>query len=200
MNDFYNTNSFVACCTLITGSIAFLIYFAQRRDSKQNSAKVLLTEIRIAEERLDQIRDKIVTNQSNDLPLVFITNSWKQYSHLFIGDFDQDELKLINNFYDYAEAIEDFAKRNNAYFWISAEERSKATTWKTSDFITEFMTDPDADKKIAEKITQFSNGMDKHLSIYSPIKTIGGIKDYLPKIQKITTSSCGTKLKKLAGF
>lgn len=200
MNIFLNLFSGLA--TLLTGTVVIVIYFVQKKDTKRQAARVLLTEIRIAEERIGQISDKMLNNNVSDLPSVFPTKNWKQYSHLFVSDFDQDELKLINSFYDYGELVEDFARRNNNFFWISTEERSKATLHFLSSFITEAMTQPSqqVDAFINNKMSFFSNALDRHNIPYSPQKTIDGIKNYLSKINKITTSSCGTKLKKLGGF
>ncbi len=189
---------FSGIATISTGLVAIIIYFYQKKDFKKQAARVLLTEIRIAEDRIDQIRDKIINETTLDLPSVFPTENWKKYSHLFISDFDQDELKLLNTFYDYGEVIEDFAKRNNNYFWITTEERAKITVQKIADLVSESYGDTNSYGDIPKKREFISKGMDTYNQMYAPSKTLEGIKDYLPKISKITTSSCGVKLKKIA--
>jgi hypothetical protein len=196
MNTFLNLFSGLA--TLVTGSVAIIIYFFQKRDTKIQAARVLLTEIRIAEERIDQIRDILEGNSSVDLPSIFPTKNWKNYSHLFISNFDQDELKLINSFYDYGEIIEEFAKRNNNYFWISTEERAKIVARELAKNINKSFGKTDPDKLVLNKRDYLNTGLDAHNRIYFPKKTLEGISDYLLKIPKITTSSCGSKLKKIA--
>lgn len=191
-------NLFSGIATLLTGAVAISIYFYQKRDAKIQAARVLLTEIRIAEDRIDQIRDKIMNNSTMDLPTVFPTENWKKYSHLFISDFDQDELKLLNAFYDHGELIEDFAKRNNNYFWITTEERARVTVQKIAQFVDESFGIVNPDNNVVAKRDFISKGLDMYNQIYAPTKTLDGIKDYLPKIPKITTSSCGMKLKKIA--
>lgn len=198
MNVFLNLFSGLA--TLVTGAVAIAIYFYQKKDIKTQAAKVLLTEIRIAEERIEQIRDKINDNLTFDLPSVFPTENWKKYSHLFISDFDQDELKLINSFYDAGEIIEDFAKRNNNYFWRTTEERGKITVDKIVEFIDQSYGIANGEQEIINRKQYLSLMLDKHNVVYFPTKTLDGIKDYLPKIPKITTSSCGAKFKKIAGL
>ncbi|PIP27642.1 MAG: hypothetical protein COX30_00800 [Candidatus Moranbacteria bacterium CG23_combo_of_CG06-09_8_20_14_all_39_10] len=189
---------FSGLATLATGAVAILIYFHQKRDAKIQAARVLITEIRIAEERIDQIRDKIINTTTTDLPSVFPTANWKKYSHIFISDFDSDEIKLLNNFYDYGEIIEDFAKRNNNYFWITTEERARVTVQKIADYVDESFGKDNPDKEVTDKRDYISTGMDTYNQVYAPSKTLIGIKDYLSKIPKITTSSCGVKLKKIA--
>ncbi len=189
---------FSGVATILTGAVAIGIYFYQKRDTKIQSARVLITEIRIAEERIDQIRDKIINNTTTDLPSVFPTENWKKYSHLFISDFDSDEIRLFNNFYDYGEIIEDFAKRNNNYFWITTEERARLTVRKIADCIDSSFGRENPDNEVVSKRDYISTGLDNYNQVYAPAKTLMGIKDYLSKIPKITTSSCGVKLKKIA--
>lgn len=102
------TEIFNGLATLTTGGVAWLVYYRQKKDFKVQAARVLLTEIRIAEERIDKIRENINNNLLLDLPLVFVTKNWKKYAYLFISDFDTDELKLINVFYESGERVEEF--------------------------------------------------------------------------------------------
>lgn len=199
---FFNSNFFVGFATILTVSGAIIVYFFQKDGYKVQAARVLLTEIRIAEEKVKEINEKIITNTiSADLPAVLPTKSWKTYASLFISDFDQDELKLLNSFYDYAELIEEFAGRNNNYFWISTEERAKVTVRSVAEFIKEALNLPseqDKDVYITTKRNLLSSFLDKYNDLYTPVKTIDGIKVLLSKMPNITTSSCGLKLKKLA--
>lgn len=189
---FINSPAFSGVATIFTGFVVVGVYLWQKRDFKIQAARVLLTEIRMAENNIEKIKDKITNNSTTDLPSVFTANiNWKKYSHLFISDFDQDELNLINSFYDCCEIIEDFAKRNNNYFWITTEERARVTVQKLAEYSNDLNT-------VASKIKTLTEGMDLHNPMYSPSKTLNGIKDYLTKVPKITTSSCGIKLKKLA--
>ena len=186
---------FSGLATIFTGLIVVIIYYRQKSDSKVQAARVLLTEIRIAEERIDQIRDKMNSNSTLDLPSVFPTKSWKNYSYLFISDFDQDELKLINSFYDYGEQIEESAKRSNDFFWINVEERAKVTLQKLAKYIDESFGTENPSQGITQKRDFLSKNLDDFNLPYNPQKTLESVKTYLSQIQKITTSSCGLKLK-----
>jgi hypothetical protein len=197
---FFNSSFFVALTTILTAYVVILIYKTQRKNYKIQAARVLITEIRIAEERITQIKNKMGDNVPSDLPSVFPTKSWKSHSHLFISDFDQDELKLINSFYDYGELIEDLAKRDNNFVWVTTEERARVTVQKIAEFSCEAMEllEPERDNYIKNKREAFSALLDKHNTPYSPVKPINVIKKLLPEIPNITTASCGAKLKKLA--
>jgi len=198
MENFFYSNLFIGLATIITGAGVIVAYYLQKKNEKIQAARVLLTEIRIAEERLGQIRDKIIANSTLDLPPVFPTKSWKLYSHLFISDFDQDELSLINSFYDVGEFIEDFAMRNNNYFWITTEERARITVQKIAQYIDESASQDNPAQYVQSRKDIFNLGMDTYNQPYSPKKTLEGIQNYLTKIQTLTSSSCGIKLKKIA--
>lgn len=187
-----------AGATLITGGFAIVIYLFQKKDTKKQAARVLLTEIRIAEEKIEQTKDIIESDSSNDLPTIFPTKNWNKYSYLFISDFDQDELKLINLFYDYGETIEEFAKRNNNYFWITTEERAKVMVRKIANLVNKSLTTTNPDQMVQDKRNYLTKGLDLYNSPYVPKKTRDEIKKYLSRMPKITTSTCGAKLKKIS--
>lgn len=133
---------------------------------------------------------------------MFPTKNWKNYSHLFISNFDQDELRLINTFYDYGEFIEEFARRNNDYFWITTEERARTTVQKIAEFVSGAIehapVGSDPNVYVVTHRDAFNNLMDANNAPYSPAKTLDGIRTFLQKIPTVTTSSAGTKLKRLA--
>ena len=202
LKTFFNSGFFVGLATIITGVVVLLVYFQQKRDMKVQAARVLLTEIRTAEERINQIKEAVQRGLTNDLPSVFTTKSWQTYSHLFVSDFDQDELKLIGLFYDCGELIEDFAKRNNSFFWVTTEERARVSTQKVAEIILKAsemaITEDQKNEYISTSRAFLSSKLDSYNVMYVPAKTMDEIKAYLNKVQMITTSSCGVKLKKFA--
>lgn len=160
-----------------------------------------MTEVRSAEERIEQIRERISNNSIADYPPVLPINSWKKYSHLFVSDFDQDELKLINSFYDYCEQVDDFGRKDNQFFWVTTEERAKIAQHYLAKIIEEATAIASSDERqryIQEKkeimLTSFTNDGYQ----YTPNKTLRNIQSYIGKIQNITTTICGQKLKKIA--
>lgn len=195
MGEFINSNSFTGFATILTGAIAWLVYYVQKTNSKVQAARLILTEIRIAEEKIKQIKE-IVENEnfSIDLPSVLAVNSWKKYSNIFIKDFDEDEVKILSSFYDLAESIDDFAKRKNDFFWVATEERAKVTQQKLGDII---MSTND-EQEIEERRKSLLDFFDRFAITYTPSKPFMSIKKHISNIQFITTSSCGLKLKKLA--
>ncbi|MCX6780583.1 MAG: hypothetical protein NT003_00465 [Candidatus Magasanikbacteria bacterium] len=206
---FFQSSFFVALTTILTGVAAWFVYKSQLRTTKIQAGRVLLTEIQTAEDRIRQINDMlmsdgaggvVMTNISLDFPTIFPSRSWNMYSHLFISDFDSDELKLISRFYDFGGLIEDFGKRNNDFFWVTTEERARVTQQKIAEIIVSKSDFPKDIRDIAikEGVDFLSNSMNIYANSYTPKKTVSEMYSYLQKIETITTSSCGIKLKKLA--
>jgi hypothetical protein len=197
MITFFNSSFFAGLATIITGAVAIIIYFQQKNDAKVQAARVLLMEIRTAEERLGQVREKLSSDATSDFPSIFPTNSWKKYSPLFISDLDQDEIRIISNFYDYAELIEDFGRKNNDFFWVTTEERAKVVQQKLAELIIHAQTQtPPADLNVLKQ--GFLDVFVSDSYTYAPIKMVNEIKKYIEKVGNVTTSSAGIKLKKLA--
>jgi len=200
-----SSNVFSGLATVLTGAVAIIIYFQQKYDAKIQAARVLLMEIRAAEEGFDHVKELLDKGITLDLPTIFPTKNWKNYSHLFISDFDQDELKSIASFYEHGEIIEDFAKKNNNFFWVTTEERARVTTQMIAKIIIDVWADatiPDSEKgmEVAARRDNLNKNMDSYNSPYSPQKPINDIQEYLRKIKSLTTTSCGIKLKRLAKF
>lgn len=199
---FLNSNLFVGLATILTATVAYVIYKKKKNDEKVQVALVLLTEIREAEEKIEKVREKIFKEIIQDFPVILSTKSWPVYAPLFINKFDQDELQLLNLFYDCAESIEEFGKRNNNYFWITTEERAKSTVQSIAEFAKEAIKNgtsvTELESYVATKREIFSKLLDKQNAPYLPSKPIEEIKIILARTPKILTSTCGLKLKKLA--
>lgn len=202
--DLFNSNAFVGLATILTGAFAVAIYFRQRSDSKTNAARLLLMEIRAAEERIEQIQQKLATQNTVDFPRVFAASSWRTYAHLFVQDFDHDELKLINSFYEYGELIDEFARRNNEFLWLNTQEKARVYQQILGRLIYDVYADKgpttasEQSALLAARREAVVLALDSDSRIFAPKATILGMNRYLPLIQRITTSTCGQKLKQLA--
>jgi hypothetical protein len=93
---FINEN--LGVVTFVGGVVAIYLYLKQRMDRKRDAARLILQEIRYAEQ---QIRNARITNPptyslaSKLLP----TNSWNDNIHLFIKDLKETEIDMISAFY-----------------------------------------------------------------------------------------------------
>ncbi len=193
--------------TLGTGWFAIRVFKLQKLDEKVNAAVSILFEIRNAEEKLEILREQLNSENSIDLPSVLPVNSWIKYSHLFAKDFDGDELKLMNNFYNSCSSVEDLVNRQNNFIWVATEQRAKTAQKLLGDIHIEFQRDVSGGMNTTDAKTKFDNeraGITQFYGdegyFYAPKKTIEGLKFEITKFQKVTTTTCGAKLKKLAAF
>jgi hypothetical protein len=203
-HEFANSNFFFASITFIVGSLAFYIYTKQKSDEKSNAATTILLEVRNAESKVDIIIDKLDKESAVDLPAVLPTNSWRKYSHLFVRDFDLDDIQLLNTFYSSCEIIEDLANRQNNFVWITTEERAKTVQNMLAQIHDDFQTESVnlGQPKAQEKFNNRKAGLEKFYSnetlSYAPVKILRGLKFQTQNLHRIASTPCGEKLKELA--
>ena len=120
MVNFMNSNFLVALVTLCVGSFAICLYVKQKRDHKRDAAKLILQEIRYAEQKIRKYREvKSYKLYDKLLP----TNSWNDNIHLFIKDLKEvQNLDLISDFYAKASYIDTLIAT------ISRQKNSQAIT------------------------------------------------------------------------
>jgi len=97
-NILYFLNQNTGLVTLAVGFFAIILYIKQVRDSKRNAAKLILQEIRYAEQQVRIARTQSSGNYSLSLKLL-PTNSWHKNIHLFIKDIKETQLDIISKFY-----------------------------------------------------------------------------------------------------
>lgn len=202
---FVNSNFFVGSVTFLVGTLAFYIYTQQKVDEKSNAATTILLEIRNAESKIDIIIDKLDKKMTVDLPSVLPTNSWRKYSHLFIKDFDLDDIQLLNTFYSSCEIIEDLANRQNNFVWITTEERAKIVQAVLAQVHDDFQVDTINKLSIAQdKFNARKQALDDYYSndatSYAPDKILRGLKFQTQNLKRVASTPCGVKLKELANY
>lgn len=79
------------------------MYFQQKWDGKRDAAKIILQEIRRAE---DIIADYKQVGSYQFAKKIIATNSWTKNIHFFVGDLDNDELDKISNLYSAGEYLD----------------------------------------------------------------------------------------------
>jgi len=99
---FLNDN--IGLITLVVGLSAIYLYLKQKADSKRDVAKLILQEIRYAEQQIRNSRRGALgySLSSRLLP----TNSWDDNIHLFIKDMKETEIDMISEFYSQAAFID----------------------------------------------------------------------------------------------
>lgn len=105
--------SLIGAILLVVGGSALGIYKKQRSDQKKDSAKLILQEIRYAEDRIRNARATGISYYLADKLLP--ANSWYRNIHLFVGDLRESEIDLINRFYSHCEYLDAIIKKISDY-------------------------------------------------------------------------------------
>lgn len=105
---FINSQFFVAMLTLFVGLMAYLLYLKQKSDYRKNIANLILQEIRFAEQRLREARDREHTYLLSDKLLP--TNSWHANIHLFVSVLEENQVDTISKFYSRVEFLDHLIK------------------------------------------------------------------------------------------
>lgn len=93
-----------AIVTLTVGSFAFWIYWKQKNDYKSDIAKLILQEIRYAEQQLRKSKEK---NFDFSLAIKLLPSiSWHNNIHLFISDLRETEIDMITTFYSKVQFLD----------------------------------------------------------------------------------------------
>ncbi len=93
---FLNSSFFLALTTSAVGYFAIYLYQRQKRDKKQDIARLILQEIRYAELKVRRHRE---FGQYKLYDKLLPTNSWNDNLHLFINELSESEVDLISDFY-----------------------------------------------------------------------------------------------------
>jgi hypothetical protein len=189
--------------TLVTGLIAIYVFKLQKKNQEINAATTILLEIRNAENKINEIIERLDKQSHTDLPSVLPTNSWRRNSHLFVKHLDLDNIELLNTFYTSCEIIEDLVNRQNNYFWITTEERAKTVQHLLATIHDDYQKDRlENDVNAQAKFDARKSALDQFYGndslSYAPNKTVNGLKYHSQKLQRIIATPCGEQLKKIA--
>ncbi|MGI6378749.1 MAG: hypothetical protein ACOX0H_02005 [Patescibacteria group bacterium] len=105
INFLKNFNDYIGLITLLVGSVAIWTYNKQKQDTKRKSAKLILQEIRYAEQIIRNARTQASGNYSLSDKLL-PTNNWHDSIHLFVKDLKESQIDLISRFYSQAQYLD----------------------------------------------------------------------------------------------
>ncbi len=125
-------NDNLGLVTFIVGALAIYLYLAQKKDKKRDAARLILQEIRYAEQKVRRFRDSNPP-QYNLADRLLPTNSWNDNIHLFIKDLKEGELDMISAFYAKARHI-DFLIHKRSEQKTAVHERTIAQGQPTPVF------------------------------------------------------------------
>lgn len=201
MYEILDSNLFQTITIFIVGLFTFGVYFWQKRDKKKLIASTLIMEIRDVENRISNIKNVDLTFLSiYDSKPVFSENYWCKNKQLFIKDFNQDEFKLVNDFYDYALRIEEERQILRNQILIGFQEKQRGLQEKVCEIAKETIMGTNGNIDIA----LFKIKADQlNLLISQPTPSFIGdmpmnlIKALSKDVPLVSTSSAGNKLNKI---
>lgn len=121
-DSFLNSNLPSTLATILAAFVAFWVYRKQKEDAKRDAAKIILQEIRRAE---DIISDYKQNGSYQFAKKIIATNSWSKNIHLFVGDLDNDELDKISDLYSTGEYLDSLIKEISKFTLDDEIERDK---------------------------------------------------------------------------
>ncbi len=202
--------------TALVGVLAWVVYLAQKKDKKREAANSILLEIQGSESAVTKVKDAIQKEHLDIDVSVLPMESWSANKHLFVRDFDQDEWSSITDFYNKAFLIDEAIRYNKTAFANDVEQirtNRQRVLAKYAEEVIDAVTD---DAKNNNGVVQLNTQelettydlkakafdrmyMNKQGEFsYKPQKPINDVKLYLTDFPKLTTSSIGIKLKKIA--
>ncbi len=138
--------------TILVGLVAVFIYFQGRRDSRKDAAKLILQEIRYADQK---VRNYRTYSSYNFTEKILPTNSWNKNINLFIRDLTESELDLISKFFSSASYLDEVIKsisNSKNQEWIQPDMPSIIGGTQVAVMDTSALNEPA--KKLIEAISK----------------------------------------------
>jgi hypothetical protein len=196
-------NILVAFATFLVGVVAIYLYITQKRDYKRDTANIILMEIRNAENIIAGIKQGAPMNSKT---ILLPTNNWAKNNYLFINDLDGDELNAVNNFYNQCSIID--KSLSELDISIQLEQKANHIHNKLVEMAREITKGYSYALSVSElenlrnafniQKNNFLEIINKEGWSFSPDDPKREILRALDSIEKITTSSVGNKIKKIA--
>jgi len=180
--------------TLLSVLIAVFLYYVKIKIDKRNAARILLMEIRNAEKTLKVIKESGVISETT---FVMPASSWKKFQHYFVKNFDNDELDDINHFYNLCILIQKETDRMKDQLPISNEEKIRVTQQKLVDLAEKYAGNPAGYLQARKEILH--DQFFPEVEWFVPDLPKTRIMQHLGNAKPVLTTSCGQKLKKIAG-
>jgi hypothetical protein len=183
------TDMFSGIATLVTGLIALLVYRLGKRDEQVKMARIVLSEIRNAEQQILKIKeDGFLSDFTSVLPI----NTWRDSNHLFVKIFDRDEFEIINQFYTAATLSEAEITKLKQFLPIAMKSKAEAIQQKLIDFACKGKNEYDVLKE------EFLEIVHKEEYWFTPHSPKEKLLHFISNIQFVTTTTAGKKLKDIA--
>lgn len=194
LNFIFSKEAFSGIITLLAGSVAIVVYILHKRDEKMKAARIIIMEIRNAEQQITEIKNnEVISDFTSILPL----NSWNKYNYLFVKELDRDDLDFINNFYRACSLAEEETQRLKSFLPITMTEKARVIQYKLLELSEKYKDDEDNENYSKHKEAILKR-FHKEDYWFLPSLPKEKLVKYLQNIQYVSTSYCGEKFKKIA--
>ena len=112
--------------TIFVGLFALVLYWRARVDNRRDAAKLILQEIRYADQK---VRNYRTYSSYNFTEKILPTNSWHKNINLFIRELTESELDIISKFFSSATYLDEVIKS-------IADARNKALIHPDNPIVT----------------------------------------------------------------
>jgi hypothetical protein len=190
--------NFDASATIVTAIVAVILFYRQKSDERTKAARVVLMEIRHAENKINQL--KSIGAFANPSPLL-IGNSWANYAHLFTKLLNRDEIDILYKFYQSSKLID--TQINTI---INLQDKARETTTiamqnKLVELADKYKDDPNSFTNPHSDYSRHKEQLTKiiHDETYWFLPNLPKerLVALLSDIPAIATSAIGLKLKKV---
>ena len=189
----FNSNFFVGLITLIVGGFAIYLYFKKNSDAKRNAAKIILQEIRRAE---DTINDYKEHGQYRFTKKIIATNSWAINIHHFVGELDQDELDKISNLYSTGEYLDSIITKVSDTMFKTNVKSFEENIKKVSNIVSDSQNTYGGQLQSGQQPSNIKSIVKLPIVMETPWKKL--LDEITYKYEPIYHSTIAAKLKKIA--
>lgn len=179
-----------AAVTFLVGITAFVVYLVQKHHEAQNAARIIIADVRHAEQVVVAILERgQIDIWSKDL---LRENNWAKYKHLLARFLSSDDLVAFNRFFLAAAQMSDALQRMREVHYAALDEKARITQQELTKVI--WVDDADYSKKVNE----IMNRINRSDPMFQPDEPRSRYFVNLQQMGRLSTTYGFSAMKKLA--
>lgn len=184
--------NFVNILTVVSILSLFITISYSKFDDRRSKAVILVLEIGTIENSLKLLRDYHEENNYYDTRPVTQTQNWSNYKHLFVKFLDQDDMNLMDTFFDLAFEIEQERVIASQSLVHSIESKIDVIQQRVSEFAAQSGI---SDDEYNLKVREFTRKFYQDKTSFEAFAPKNKIERLIPKVPEIFTTTTFSKLK-----